>query len=248
MSLDTTQKPNAVAPAALTEQCDEIDDLLALVGHELRNPLHGLMLQVSLAKLAVKGEPHATALITKVEASLLRYSKRVTMLLELVTTRSVEYPTKRSRVHVDAVLQAVVDAESAQARVRNIEVVVTGITGCVADSDPVLLEEIVDNLLLNAFKHAACSCVELSVRGGEQTIEIAVADNGIGIAPEDQHRIFAKFDFARSSPRGSGSGLGLWIVRKLVAALGGGIVLESTPGNGSRFTVTIPRHLPRDTP
>lgn len=248
MSVNPIPTPAANLSEALQGQRDEMDEMLAMIGHELRNPLHGILLQVTLAKSAVVAGSHAFDRIAKVEASLQRYSNRVTVLLELVSLRSVEYPAQRSRVDVGAVVQAVVDAESAQARARNIEVALSADTHCVADSDPVLLEEIMDNLLLNAFKHAACSRVEILVQCSEQVIELVVADNGVGIAAEDQQRIFGKFDVARSSPRGSGSGLGLWIVRKLASALGGGIELQSAPDAGSRFTVTIPRSLSKEAP
>lgn len=227
---------------------DERDDLLALVGHELRNPLHGLTLQVALAKTIVTPESPAFDRIARVEAALLRYSNRVTVLLELLSLRSGDYPAQRQQVDVAAVLRTIVDAESAQARARKVEVRVVGAARCMAYSDPVLLEEIFDNLLLNAFKHAACACVEVDVRCGDDEIEVSVSDDGAGIALEDQQRIFGKFEFARHSQRGSGSGLGLWIVRRLAHVLGGRVDLHSAPGAGSRFTVTIPRSPIKDAP
>lgn len=238
--------PAADISEALRAQRDKIDELLALVSHELRNPLHGLMLQVALAKANAVADTQAFDRIAKIESTLQRYSKRATLLLELLGLRSVECPVHRRRLDVVAVLQAVVDAESAQAHARNVTVTLMGETQCVADSDPVLLEEILDNLLLNAFKHAACTRIEVSLRCAQDSVEVMVADNGIGIAVEDQQRIFDKFDIARRTPRESGSGLGLWIVRKLVSALGGSIELQSTPSAGSRFAVTIPRWLNKD--
>ena len=67
-----------------------------------------------------------------------------------------------------------------------------------------------------------------------------VKDNGRGIAPEDQQSIFGKFAVAAHSSRGAGTGLGLWIVTRLVHAMGGDITLSSAPGTGSVFTVRIP--------
>jgi signal transduction histidine kinase len=72
-----------------------------------------------------------------------------------------------------------------------------------------------------------------------------VADQGKGIAPEDQERIFAKFERVDPTEPG-GSGLGLYIARRLARAMGGDIAVESAPGEGSRFTLTLPYEAPRD--
>jgi signal transduction histidine kinase len=69
---------------------------------------------------------------------------------------------------------------------------------------------------------------------------VQVEDNGGGIAIADQQTIFEKFAVAAHSSRGAGTGLGLWIVTRLVQAMGGEITLQSTPGSGSAFTVRIP--------
>jgi signal transduction histidine kinase len=75
-----------------------------------------------------------------------------------------------------------------------------------------------------------------------------VRDQGIGIAPEDQKRIFERFERAVSSRHFGGLGLGLWIVRQLVNAHGGTIRVESTPGEGARFEIDLPRHDAESTP
>jgi signal transduction histidine kinase len=248
VSLEPIPTATADQSTVVDAEHAEIDELLALVDHELRNPLHGLMLQVVLAKSSVAVDSPALDRIAKVEATLKRYSNRVTVLLELLRPRPVEFTAQCGRVDVAAIVRTIVDAESAQARARKVEVTLTSDTQCVADSDPVLLEEIVDNLLLNAFKHAACTRVEVSVRCAKDTVEISVTDDGVGISADDQARIFNKFEVAQHSRRGNGSGLGLWIVRRLATTLGGGVELHSAPGAGSRFTVTIPRWLTKDAP
>ena len=71
---------------------------------------------------------------------------------------------------------------------------------------------------------------------------LTVRDHGIGIAPEDQARIFAPFErlMAVRGPGGAGFGVGLWVVRQLAEALGGMVAIESTPAVGSTFTVVLP--------
>jgi len=71
-----------------------------------------------------------------------------------------------------------------------------------------------------------------------------VRDEGIGIAPEDQGRLFERFGRVVSERHYGGFGLGLWIVRRICEALGGGVAVQSTPGQGSTFTVQLPRTDP----
>jgi signal transduction histidine kinase len=108
-------------------------------------------------------------------------------------------------------------------------------------ADPDLLERILLNLLTNAMKYSpAESPVRLAARRKEGEIEISIIDRGEGIAPEDQPRIFERFYRPKGVRRSDSVGLGLYITRKLVEAQGGSIRVESTPGEGSTFSFTLP--------
>ena len=105
------------------------------------------------------------------------------------------------------------------------------------------VSQILRNLLSNALKFTERGEIRVSARpAGEGMIAFSVADTGIGIAPEDQQRIFEEFGQLENpvQRRVRGTGLGLPLVRRLAALLGGGVALESIPGVGSTFTTTIP--------
>jgi signal transduction histidine kinase len=107
-------------------------------------------------------------------------------------------------------------------------------------TDPGLLRQIVINLLSNALdavEHAGT--VTLMAQSLDGHVLITVRDTGTGIAPEDLRRIFEPFYTTKG--RGKGTGLGLAICRELAKALGGTIAVESTPGQGSAFTLRLPR-------
>jgi signal transduction histidine kinase len=107
--------------------------------------------------------------------------------------------------------------------------------------DAVDLGRAVRNLLENAQRHATSSVVVALVEV-DGAVQLAVADDGEGIAPDDRERVFERFtrlDDARDRDRG-GAGLGLAIVREVLRAHGGDAVVEERPGGGARFVVTLP--------
>jgi two-component system OmpR family sensor kinase len=224
----------------LRAQLTERDDLLMTIAHELRNPLHGVMLQLALARRACEADQarEATGRIARTQEALERYALRLSMLLEL--TRSSDFPLQAKAVDLVQVIHAVVGGTRHEARARGIDVHVQGPATCLMSTDASAIEQVLENLVLNAFRHAACKNITLVLRPGEHGVEIAVSDDGHGVSLEDQEHIFTRMGVATHTARGNGSGLGLWIVRKLLAALKGSITLHSRPGEGATFTVSLP--------
>jgi adenylate cyclase len=111
--------------------------------------------------------------------------------------------------------------------------------------DPMRLRQILLNLLSNACKFTKQGEVTLKARrvaDGRGWIEVAVADSGIGMTPEQQAKLFEEFSQADASTaqRFGGTGLGLAITRKLARMMGGDVTVESAPGQGSIFTIRLP--------
>jgi signal transduction histidine kinase len=100
---------------------------------------------------------------------------------------------------------------------------------------------VIDNLLSNAVKYGEMRPVEVAVRGTSERVVLSVRDQGIGISPDDQRRIFGRFERAVPSRRYSGLGLGLWIARRIVEAHRGRIQVDSAAGGGTTFTLELPR-------
>jgi signal transduction histidine kinase len=109
------------------------------------------------------------------------------------------------------------------------------------------LEQVATNLLANALKYGGGKPVGLSVSGDDKNAVLTVADQGIGIAPEDRARIFHQFERVQGHRTFGGLGMGLYIVRQITQAHGGRIEVESDQGKGSSFHVILPRSNPHVT-
>ena len=106
--------------------------------------------------------------------------------------------------------------------------------------DRLRLEQVVTNLISNAVKYGQGKPIDLTVESGDGRARLAVSDAGIGIAPEHLERVFGRFERAVSERNYGGFGLGLWITREIIEAMGGRISVSSTLGVGSTFRVELP--------
>lgn len=229
----------------------ERDDLLAMAAHELRNPLHSLALQLRLARMMVEGGDALApaACIAKAETMLERYAQQLSLLLDLARLGGQKYPLQLHRVDLARTLAVLVDTLRPEAEFRGVALQLRSPAALEMTTDAAAVEQIVGNLLLNAFKHSAANTVTVSLEAqGPEAARLVVADDGRGIAVEHQQRIFGKYEVGPPGARGDGSGLGLWIVRKLLSALGGSVALRSRPGEGSVFTLHLPAARGLQTP
>ena len=134
-----------------------------------------------------------------------------------------------------------IEGQLAQARCRLTVVAAEQISG---NWDRSRLDQVIVNLLSNAMKYGSGKPIEVELTGSPAGARLQVRDHGIGIALEDQARIFERFERAVSARQYAGLGMGLWIVRKIVAAHGGTIRVDSRPGQGATFTVDLPLKPP----
>ncbi len=112
-----------------------------------------------------------------------------------------------------------------------------GVTGFV---DRLAVEQVIENLLSNALKFSNGEPMTLRLRSDGRMAQLDVQDRGIGMAPEQQARLFGRFEQVMAQHRGAGFGIGLWLSNRLVMGMGGSIDVSSSLGKGSTFTVTLP--------
>jgi signal transduction histidine kinase len=220
------------------------DEFLSIASHELKTPLTPLSLKLQvLARLARKqegsdfaAEVHQYAL--EMVKQVGRLDALVGELLDVSRIMGGRLTLSPERLDLSEVVQEVIErhheqAERAQVPIFNL------LEPAMGEWDRLRLEQVVTHLLANALKFGEGHPVEVRTEriGAEAVLQ--VRDQGIGISPEDQRRIFERFERAAHRNYG-GLGLGLYIARTIVEAMGGTIRVESARGEGSTFLVTLP--------
>ncbi len=217
-------------------------EFTANVSHELKTPLQSIMGSAELLEnRLVKAEdvPRFVGQIRSEAARLVSLIEDIIRLSQL--DEQTELPTES--VDLYALAKEEIAPLARQAEEKRVTLSLTGAPVTVSGVRR-LLSEILVNLCGNAIKYnVEGGSVTVTVRDGGENAILTVADTGIGIPEEAQPRVFERFyrvDKSRSKETG-GTGLGLSIVKHAVQAMGGEIRLESTPGNGSTFTVILPK-------
>lgn len=216
--------------------------LTADIAHELRTPTSNIQGYMEAIKDGVF-QPNPETIDTIHEQSLL-LSRLVEDLRLLAQSDSGDLQLQLSRTQLREMLQSCMDALRPRAEAKDVSLALeVAPTLTAVDLDATRIAQVVGNLLDNAVTHTPTGgSVTLSALLATDSVEIAVADTGPGIHPEDLLRVFDRFyrtDPSRSRSTG-GTGLGLTIARRLVEAHGGSLEAESVVGQGSRFIIRLP--------
>lgn len=221
-------------------------EYLALVSHDLRNPLGVVLMALSVLKESADadGGPSSGARRTKVAERAERNAKRMAAMLEEITeSTSLESQVALRRTACDLrdVVANVIDSLD-DTRATRLTVEADETTTYEVHADASRLERVVANFVTNALKYSADKepvRVRLAHEGADIVVE--VIDRGIGIAPDSVKRLFDQYYRAPGGEKvASGLGLGLYIARLIVEAHGGRIEVSSEVGEGSKFRLILP--------
>ncbi|NMO16240.1 PAS domain S-box protein [Pyxidicoccus fallax] len=233
----------ALDNARLLAQAQDALELIGVAAHDLGNPLSSLQLKLwRLRKLEGAREPRMRDGLAGAEAETQRLGKLVHNLLDLSRLSAGRMVLDTGAVDLAELAREVADRHVEQAAAAGCALTLRVEDGATGQWDRERLDRVVTNLVGNALKFGRGRPVEVRVHADAHHARLTVKDSGIGISPEAQQRLFRRFQRVHSGVHQvPGTGLGLYIVRQLVEAHGGTIHVHSRAGEGSEFTVELPR-------
>lgn len=224
------------------------DEFISIASHELKTPLTSLTLRLETVMELIDAFPSRREQMLPMFQAALSQAERlgwlINDLLDVSRMHSGRLELNRERLELGEVIRGVLERSTESARVAGCELSAEIEGGVFGKWDRIRIEQVVLNLLGNAFKYGASAPVEIRLsragKGPNPEAVLAIRDFGIGIAPKDHSRIFGRFERAVSDQNFGGLGLGLYIAQQIIVGHGGSIEVQSEPGNGACFTVRLP--------
>lgn len=208
--------------------------------HELRTPITTILAQCEYAFENASGEEELYEVIGDIQKQGYRMSRLVESLLDFTRLEQRTEPAAFETIDLSACLQRVCQEQRALPE-KNITLTEALQPGIAMRADATLISRMAENLIRNAYRYGRENgTIRVALSQSEGIVTLAVADDGIGIAPEELPKIWNRFyqvDRSRRHGRGAGLGLGLAMVRQIAQLHGGTVGVESEPGRGSTFTV-----------
>jgi signal transduction histidine kinase len=243
------------ALSALEEVKGRLDTFLGVTGHELKTPLTALKLSLNLAQQRLQkaetfSEPaalveflHTSLTVTERQAE--RLERLVQDLVDVSRIQADKLELRCERIDLVALVREAVNGQQQVAPDRCITFQAPPEAPVLVYADPARVEQVVTNYLTNALKYAPAEYpIEVGAKMGHQQGRVWVHDEGPGLPPEEQVRVWEPFHRIEGTKvqrtSGIGLGLGLHICRRIIEQHGGQVGVESAPGGGSTFWFTLP--------
>lgn len=225
------------------------ENFLINISHDLRSPVNSILSVLQCLKYLngdnskeIKEKTNEYRKIIK--RNSLKIIKLIDNLIDTTKLEGESYNLNKTNIDIVNVVESIVDSIEVYANQKNINIIFdTNVEEFIINADLEAIDRIVMNLLSNAIKFSPIDeTIEVTLNAEKNKVHISVKDNGMGIAEEEQKKIFNRFEQATNSKRieGKGSGIGLDLVSYLVKGHGGKIELKSKLNEGSEFIVTLP--------
>jgi two-component system sensor histidine kinase SenX3 len=219
------------------------NDFVANVSHELKTPVGAISLLAEALESSADDPEAVRRFAKRTHKESARLAALVQDIIELSRLQGANVAQQGRAVDINTVVAEAVDRSQLPAESKNIELVLGGHADAMVYGDQDQLVTALRNLIDNAIRYSPENTrVGIGIRSKDGLVAVSVTDQGEGLSPEDQERVFERFyrvDAARSRHTG-GTGLGLSIVKHVVANHGGEVTLWSKPGQGSTFTIRLP--------
>ncbi len=212
------------------------DEFIAVAAHELRNPLNVFQLSMQLLYRRFGEVEGIRNILNRSQIQLNRLNMLVERLLDVSRIRAGKYELHRETFDLCDLVREVVARFFEQYSLVTISLEADG--SVPGEWDRGRIDQAITNLLSNAIKYGQNKPITVAIAVVDDQAVINIADQGIGLAPNDITRIFEQFE--RAAPASEGFGLGLWITRQIAQAHRGSVTAESELGRGSTFTLRLP--------
>lgn len=222
------------------------DEFLSIASHELKTPLTPLKLQLQLMSRNLKLNPKEMTeermekMMTNADKQMNRLSKLIDDLLDVSRITSGKLKLNLELVNLQDIVRDVLVQYGHQLQANLATVEIEADEPIHTYVDPLRIEQVLVNLLTNAVKYAPMKTIKVTLTKKDPMAKICVKDEGPGIAPEHQERIFGRFERVRATDNIGGLGLGLYISRQIIDAHHGKIYVESSSGKGANFIIELP--------
>lgn len=231
----------------LKEQLAARDEFLAMASHELKTPITPLNLQTQAFLKLLESEDFERVdrevlkrMIRTSIRQIERLSDTITKLLDVSRFTSGNIRMSLSEVDLTELVNRVTNSFAIQLESQECHLKINSPGPVIGVMDSFRIEQVLINLLTNAMKYGSGKPIEIEIKNLGEFIEFSVRDYGIGIAPEDQTRIFKRFERASSPTNYGGLGLGLYIANEIIRGHNGTLTVESEYGSGAKFIVQLP--------
>lgn len=230
------------------------DEFMSMVAHELRTPLNTLFLEAQMRKLhldrgnlAAFGAEQLQKMVARDDRQIQSMIRLIDDMLDVSRIRSGMLSIRPGWTELSALLQRVVGDLGRQVEHAGGRIVLHAAAPVSGWWDEFRIEQVIVNLLTNALRYGGGRPVELRLTADETTARVAVHDSGDGIPAASLGKIFEPYERGVDNGVSAGLGLGLYISRQLAEAHQGTLGVRSSPGEGSTFTLTLPRTAPPGT-
>jgi light-regulated signal transduction histidine kinase (bacteriophytochrome) len=223
------------------------DDLVAVVSHDLRNPLSVIQMQTALLlRATVDREDEPTrrlrGSVERIQRSVDRMNSLITDLLDLARIEVGRFELQTRPEDVQELVDEALVIVRPLAEAKRVVIMEDAVASAPVDADRERVFQVISNLVGNAIKFTPeGGKISLSAEQRDREVFVSVSDSGPGIAEDMRKRVFERFWQAPAAARASGTGLGLYIAKGIVEAHGGRIWVDRAPDGGARFTFTLPR-------
>lgn len=236
------------ARAAAEENIRLRDEFMSIASHELRTPLTSMQLSLQALIHAQKRAEDSRypsdqilRMIERCERQGTRLAKLVDNLLDVSRIASRQLTLEREETDFASIVRTVVDRFKPKLEGLKYSIHLDLSSPALGIWDPIRIDQIVTNYLSNAIKYGEGKPIRLRLDQDEKTVTFSVGDRGIGMEAEKLKKLFEPFERLVSVRNYGGLGLGLYIVRQIVEAHGGVVQVQSRVGEGSTFSVTLPK-------